>query len=79
MLKIHPAALRHGISDADIEHAVRHAMVIDKLEGSKLLYLGPGRDAGLLEVVTIRQGSSSVIAIHAMKMRPKYRRLFSGE
>ena len=78
MLKIHPAARRHGISGADIEHVVRHAMVIDELEESKLLHLGPGCDASLLEVVTISRGHNSAMAIHAMKMRPKYRRLFLG-
>jgi hypothetical protein len=78
MLKIHPAARKHGISDSDIEHAVKHAMVIDELEESKLLYLGPACDAGLLEVVMIRQGRNSAIAIHAMKVRRKYWRLFIG-
>ena len=39
------------------------------------LYLGPARSADLLEVVTIVRDDGSVLVIHAMKMRPKYRRL----
>jgi hypothetical protein len=37
------------------------------------------RDAELLEVVTIGRDDGSELAIHAMKMRRKYRRLLSGD
>lgn len=39
------------------------------------LYLGPARNAELLEVVTIVRDDGSRLAIHAMTMRAKYRRL----
>ena len=42
------------------------------------LYLGPSRSAGLLEVVTVVRDDGSELAIHAMKMRPKYQRLLPG-
>ena len=54
-------------------------MVVDALNDGKRLYLGPGLDGTLLEVVTQSQGGKSEIAIHAMKMRRKYRSLFAGE
>jgi hypothetical protein len=43
------------------------------------LDLGPARNAQLLEVVTIVRDDGSELAIHAMKMRAKYRRLLPGD
>ncbi|MGH3152511.1 MAG: hypothetical protein ACRDOB_17530, partial [Streptosporangiaceae bacterium] len=40
------------------------------------LYLGPSRSAALLEVIVLVRGDDRpVLAIHAMPMREKYRRL----
>jgi hypothetical protein len=52
-VEVHPAARRRGIADEDIEHAVANAMTIDDQDDDTRLYLGPARDADLLEVVTI--------------------------
>lgn len=73
-LGIHPAARKHGISDADIEHAVTQAMSIDDRENETRLYLGPARNAEMLEVATVIEGGSEIV-VHAMKMRPKFQRL----
>lgn len=54
-------------------------MSIDDQEDDTRLYLGSARDADLLEVVTIVRGDGSELAIHAMRMRPKYRRLLPGD
>jgi hypothetical protein len=75
---IHPSAHRHGVADADIEHAIANAMTIDDQDDNTRLYLGPGRNAALLEVVTIARDDGSELAIHAMAMRPKYQRLLPG-
>jgi hypothetical protein len=77
-LGIHPSARKHGISDADIEHAVSHAMSIDDQEDDLRLYLGPARDASLVEVATVVHADRVETAIHAMGMRPKYRRFLPG-
>jgi hypothetical protein len=77
-VEIHPAARKHGVADEDIQHAARHAMAIDDHDDDTRLYLGPAHDASLLEVVTIVRADASELAIHAMKMRPKYRRLLPG-
>ena len=68
---------RHAstIADEDIEHAMRYALAIDDQADDTRLYLGPVRSADLLEVVTIVRDDGSVLVIHAMEMRPKYRRL----
>ena len=78
LVDIHPSARKHGIADADIEHATAHAMTIEDQDDDTKLYLGAARDAALLEVVTIVRGDGSELAIHAMAMRPKYRRLLPG-
>jgi hypothetical protein len=77
-VEVHPSARKHGIADEDIEHATRHAMVIEDQDEDARLYLGPSRSADLLEVVTIVRDDGSELAIHAMKMRAKYQRLLPG-
>jgi hypothetical protein len=53
-------------------------MVIEAQEDETTLYLGPARSADLLEVVTVTRDGNAELAIHAMRMRPKYRRLLPG-
>lgn len=77
-MEIHPSARKHGIADEDIEHAAANAMAIDDQDEDTRLYLGPSRSAELLEVVTIVRSDGSELAIHAMSMRAKYRRLLPG-
>ncbi len=77
-MEIHPSARKHGIADEDIEHAVTNAMTVDEQEDDTRMYLGPSRTAELLEVVTIVRADRSELAIHAMRMRPKYRCLLAG-
>lgn len=78
-VEIHSAARKHGIADDDIERAVEHAMTIEDQDEDTRLYLGPARSAALLEVVTIVRDDGSEVAIHAMGMRAKYRRLLPGD
>jgi hypothetical protein len=54
-------------------------MSIDDQEDDTRLYLGPARDAVLLEIVTIVRDDGAELAIHTMRMRPKYRRLLPGD
>ena len=42
---------------------------------SRVFYLGPDRAGNLLEVVVIERDDGSELAIHAMKMRRRYRQL----
>ena len=78
-MEIHPSARRHGIADGDIEHATNHAIAIEDQGDDTRLYLGPSRNADLLEVVTIVRDDGSELAIHAMRMRAKYQRLLPGD
>ena len=78
-MDIHSSALKHGVAVEDIQHAVQNAMVIDYLDDDLFLYLGPDRTGSLLEVVVIdREDNRPELAIHAMAMRSKYRRLLPG-
>lgn len=78
-MEIHSSARKHGHADEDIEHAMDNAMSIDDQDEDTRLYLGPARNAELLEVVTVVRDDGSELAIHAMKMRPKYLRLLPGD
>lgn len=53
-------------------------MAIDDQQDNTRLYRGPSRRADLLEVVTVVRDDGSELAIHAMKMRAKYKRLLPG-
>lgn len=54
-------------------------MASDELGNWKRLYLGPDRSGRMLEIVTLAWRPRREMAIHAMKMRPKYSRILSGE
>ena len=77
-MDVHPSARKHGVADEDIEHATKLAMAIENQDDDTRLYLGPSRSAELLEVVTIVRDDGSELAIHAMKMRSKYKPLLPG-
>lgn len=79
LVEIHSSARKHGVAGEDIEHAIDNVMSIDDQDDDTRLYLGPARNADLLEVVTIVRDDGSELVIHAMKMRPKYRRLLPGD
>lgn len=78
-MEIHSSARKHGVADEDIEHAIDNVMSIDDQDDDTRLYIGSARNADLLEVVTIVRDDGSELVIHAMKMRPKYRRLLPGD
>jgi hypothetical protein len=78
-VEIHGSARRHGIADEDIQHAIANAMVIEDHDDGTRLHLGASIAGALLEVVTIVRDDGTGLAIHAMPMRSKYRRLLPGE
>jgi hypothetical protein len=78
-VEILPSSSRHGIDDEDIQHSVLHALVIEEVGDDPLRYLvlGPDRAGNLLELVVLDRPQGPAV-IHAMRMRPKYRRLLPG-
>ena len=77
-MEVGPSAFKHGVVLEDIEHAVRNAMAIDDLDEDLRLYLGPSRSGSLLEVISMIRDGDDEFVIHAMAMRPGYRRLLPG-
>lgn len=74
---VHSSALKHGVSDADMAHAITHALYVGDVDDEdappwRVLYLGPDRAGNLLEVVLLERDDGSELAIHAMKMRKRY-------
>lgn len=76
-MEIHPSARRHGIADDDILHAVEHSMVVDDVgeDPDRWLVIGPDRAANLLEIVVLIAAEGDELIIHAMPLRPVYRKL----
>jgi hypothetical protein len=74
----HPSAFKHGVEQADSEHAIRNAMVIDDVDDGLTLHLGPDRAGAPLEVITLARADDDDLVIHAMAMRAKYQRLLPG-
>lgn len=75
-MEVHDSARRHGIEDGDIVHAVDNALAVEDVgeDPDRFLVLGPDLAGNLLEVVVLVTDEVQ-IAIHAMPMRPKFRRL----
>jgi len=69
-VEIAGAARKHGVTDLDIEHAVRNAIRVIS-QGERDLYIGADRTGRLLEVVVLDDDGQPV-AIHAMALRPQF-------
>ena len=50
---------------------------VDRLMG--VLYIGPDRTGGMLEVITVDDVDDGEVAIHAMKLRKAYERYLPRE
>jgi hypothetical protein len=75
-VEIHRSARRHGIRDADIQHAAEHPIVVVDLDVEsdppKVLTIGPDRAGSLLEVIMLDLAGDELLAIHAMPLRPTF-------
>ena len=78
-MEVRPAARKHGVADEDIRHAVDNALAVDDAgqDPDRWLVVGPDHAGNLLEVVVLVTEDDRVLAIHAMPMRAKYRRLLT--
>jgi N-acetylmuramic acid 6-phosphate (MurNAc-6-P) etherase len=69
-VEIADAARKHGVTDLDIEHAVRNAIRVIS-QGERDLYIGADRTGRLLEVVVL-DDDGQLVVIHAMALRPQF-------
>lgn len=76
-MEIHPSARRHGITNEDIQHAIEHSLVVEDLgeDPDRWLVIGPDRATNLLELVVLLTSDGDELTIHAMPLRPRYRKL----
>lgn len=76
-MEIHGSARRHAISDEDMLHAVAHSLVVEDIgeDPDRWLVIGPDRATNLLEVVVLVSREGAEMIIHAMPLRPIYRKL----
>jgi hypothetical protein len=76
-VEIHSSARRHNIADEDMLHAVENRLVVEDLgdDPNRWLVVGPDRAANMLEVVVLLTEEGTEMIIHAMPLRPIYRRL----
>ncbi len=79
-VEIHPSARRHGVDDDEILHAVANSVAVDDLgeDPDRWLVIGPDSAGNLLEIVVLIASNADEIIIHAMPMRPKYRKLLES-
>ena len=73
-MEIRGSARKHGITDAEIEHAWHHAMRLVEYEyhgQERLLVIGPDQHGRLLELVAVPADEPTRI-IHADRLRPKF-------
>ena len=73
-MEIRGSARKHGITDAEIEHAWHHAIRLVEYEYNgqeRLLVIGPDRHGRLLELVAVPADEPTRI-IHADRLRPKF-------
>lgn len=79
-MRVHEAALKHGIARDAIEHAVRHPLAVVDLDPEadppRVLSIGPDHAGALLEVVSLVLDDGTLV-IHAMRLRPSYSRLLT--
>lgn len=75
-MEILRSAFRHGVESEDIHHALRHSLVVEEIgeDPFRYLVLGPNQAGGLLELVVLDRPQGPAV-MHAMGMRPKYKRL----
>lgn len=73
-MEIRGSARKHGITDAEIEHAWHHAIRLVEYEYNgqeRLLVIGPDQHGRLLELVAVPADEPTRI-VHADRLRPKF-------
>lgn len=74
-MKVHPSALKHGISEEDAINAATWAIWIEDIDEEnpfRQLRLGFDMHGRLLETVVLVFDSGNEMIIHAMKARSQY-------
>ena len=73
-MRIGGPARNHGVTDDDIQHAVRNAVRRISMGEDLTMMIGPAADGSLLEIGVLDLDGDDPVAIHAMTLRPKFYR-----
>jgi len=73
-VRIGNPARKHGITDPDIWHAVRHVMRLIAMDEDLTMLIGPATDSALLEIGVVDLDGEDPVVIHAMTLRPRFHR-----
>ncbi len=73
-MEIQGSAHKHGVAVSDIRHALRQPMRALHGEDGKTLVLGADQAGRMPELVVMDLDGEHARVIHAMPMRPKFRR-----
>jgi hypothetical protein len=79
-VEVRRSAFKHAVIEEDMQHALRHAHVVEEIAEDPVRYLvlGPDRTGNLPALVVLDRPQGPAF-IHATPMRPKYRSLLAGE
>lgn len=73
-MEVRSSARKHGITEADMLHAVRHPLARLDLGDDAWMLLGPDTTGRLLEVGVGGASGDEPRIFHAMPLRPKFYR-----
>ena len=80
-MEVGESARKHDVADLDIIQAIDHVLaIVDAGEDpDRWIVIGTDRAGNLLEVVVMVTTEGTQLAIHAMAMRSRYRRLLGHD
>ena len=76
-MRIGEPARKHGVTDADILHAVRNALRWVELDDDLTMLTGAATNGALLEIGVLDIDGDDAVVIHAMPLRPKFYRFLT--
>lgn len=68
-MRIVGSARKHGVADDDMRHALAHPQRVVEGTDDVTLFIGPARDATMLEVGVREVDTDDERIVHAMKAR----------
>ena len=71
-MRIGGPARKHGVTDADIWHAVRNAMRRVSVDDELVMLIGPASNGALLEIGVLDPEGDDPVVIHAQSLRAKF-------
>jgi len=71
-MRIGGPARKHGVTDADIWHAVRNAVRRVSVDDDLVMLIGPASNGALLEIGVLDLEGDDPVVIHAQPLRAKF-------